>query len=80
MIISKGFSITKTSTVDAASTEHNLFSHPYTYPWQGDGDSLDGRNVSRDNLFSEPGASTDAGAPSGRGEPQRPPRNPFGAN
>jgi hypothetical protein len=77
MIILKGSSITKTATVDTMPTENNLFSHPYTYQWQGDGGSVDGRNVSRDNLFSEPGASNDAGAPSGR---VAAPRNPFDVN
>jgi hypothetical protein len=64
----------------SAPAGQDLFSHPYTYQWQDNGDSVDGRNIPRGNLFSEPGAPNDAGAPSGRGEPQRPPRNPFDVN
>jgi hypothetical protein len=47
------------------------------YQWQDNGNSVDGRDVPRDNLFSEP---ADAGDSSGGGAAQWAPRNPFDVN
>lgn len=74
----KGSSITKTATLDKATpTGQDLFSHPYMYQWQDNGNPVDGRDVPRDNLFSEP---ADPGNLAGGGAAQWAPRNPFDAN
>lgn len=54
-----------TATSDNANvhTEHDLFSHPYTYQWHGKSDPLTGHRVSRENRFSEP---TDPNRPAHR--------------
>jgi hypothetical protein len=53
------------------ATATDLFSHPYTYPQH---DKTEHRQVSRENLFSEPGEASQPAADTAR---PKPPRSPF---
>jgi hypothetical protein len=63
------------SIITAMHAERDLFSHPYTYEWDGENDPPKGHRVSRENLFSEPVEATE---PTPDTQDKRPPRNPFG--
>jgi hypothetical protein len=78
LIVLKGPSSMTTSTSDVTvRTEHDLFSHPYTYQWHGQSDPRTGSRVSRENLFSEPVDPNRPAHPVPGGQAKRPPRNPF---